>query len=620
MAGIPPQINTDPGTPAREWAQSTTTAAFARTEPAPALPGSNNANVEPTTGGVSIGAAGDAQKGAAAFAPAPTSSDGAQKGPFDPSFTQGGVPGAYPVTPGDHDPTRQMSASETAQAAVEQASTFVQSAANTAAQYIPQSVKDTVSSYMPTSSATATMSTARASEHDIEHTTSFPTKELSGAGNRERVGGVGSLPGPVNESAVPKLPEERHNDERYITAAGAAATVAGGAYALKDRVMGSVPSQDQARQTAQETAENVKQTAQSTAQNVKQSVPGMQSHSTAVAPSTLPAHEPFGARPGEFSSGAGALPGHQSEANVALLPEESAHPQFDSGAVATHAQAGLKPSEEPHGNEASTGAMRHVAGVGALVGDRSEEGVARLPDERSSTDVSKVGSAKSNAGVGAVVGGRDDTGKQSVKGVSASDKPPAPPAKDGESEKKATPAVTGHKGAPNKLPGDPGTGRFTSESPEDFQSHDTRTDLLNANPKPRAHALGGDRSQWGNVPMNGSAARKDRDYDGSGYDTNYHPAEMHPLQEGSKDPSEHAAEGEKSLGATQADASRPSEEQRPPHSGDASSGQQQKQHKVGFMEKMKGEAKVLIGKVERKQEKVEEGQRIKTGEAKPTQA
>ena len=59
------------------------------------------------------------------------------------------------------------------------------------------------------------MSTARASEHDSEHTTSFPTREITGAGTREHVGGVGSLPGPVNESAVPKLPEERHTDEIF---------------------------------------------------------------------------------------------------------------------------------------------------------------------------------------------------------------------------------------------------------------------------------------------------------------------------------------------------------------------------------------------------------------------
>ena len=39
-----------------------------------------------------------------------------------------------------------------------------------------------------------------------------------------------------------------------------------------------------------------------------------------------------------------------------------------------------------------------------------------------------------------------------------------------------------------------------------------------------------------------------------------------------------------------------------------------KAKKAGFMAKMKGEAKVLLGKVEGKKEKVEEGQRIKAGE------
>ena len=122
-----------------------------------------------------------------------------------------------------------------------------------------------------TSSATKTMNTARASEHDAEHTTSFPSSEVTGASTGERVGGVGSLPGFVNESAVPKLPHERTDDERYITAAGAAAAVAGGAYALKDKVIGSAPSQDQAKQTVQETAQKVQNTAQSTAQTAKQS-------------------------------------------------------------------------------------------------------------------------------------------------------------------------------------------------------------------------------------------------------------------------------------------------------------------------------------------------------------
>ena len=41
-----------------------------------------------------------------------------------------------------------------------------------------------------------------------------------------------------------------------------------------------------------------------------------------------------------------------------------------------------------------------------------------------------------------------------------------------------------------------------------------------------------------------------------------------------------------------------------------------KKQKVGFMTKMKGEAKILIGRVEGKKghDKVEEGQRMKAGE------
>ena len=93
---------------------------------------------------------------------------------------------------------------------------------------------------------------------------------------------------------------------------------------------------------------------------------------------------------------------------------------------------------------------------------------------------------------------------------------------------------------------------------------------------------------------------------------------MHPREEDYNEPSDHAAEGEKSLGATQADQTRPAEEQHPPHVGDSQDqkdkGQKEKEKKASFMAKMKGEAKVLIGKLEGKPEKVEQGQRMKSGE------
>ncbi|RDX52680.1 hypothetical protein OH76DRAFT_1480304 [Lentinus brumalis] len=613
MSGIPPQLDTSPGTPSQDWARSTTTAAFSRAEPAPALapgaipPSSSNppqiaaptlapGSVPPTTEGVSISSASDANKGT-----------------FDPEM----VPGAYPVTPGDQDPTRQTSLKEVTQTAAGhatnlagQASNLVSSAAHTAAQYLPQGVVDTVSSMMPTSSATPTMNTARASEHDAEHKTSFPSSEVTGASSGEHVGGVGSLPGFVNESAVPKLPHERTDDERYITSAGAAAavtsaasTVAGGVYTLKDQVVGSAPSTEQAKQTAQGAAQTVQNTAQSAAQTAKQTLPGTgtKSHNTAVTASTLPAHEPFGAQPGDHSLGVGSLPGTQSETNVALLPEESAHPQYDSGAIDTRAQVNLKPSEESKGNEASFGAARHVAGVGALVGDRSEEGVARLPDEQRTQD---------------------------FKPSTTSEKAPVPPMKDIPAAKQEV-HPSGNKDLPNKnqLRGDPGTGHFAAktqggEVERDEEVDSTQADQLHATLRPRAHAFGGERAWWGDVPLNGERARAeldadadDRDYrprgEGTGYDTDYHPAQIHPREEHYKEPSDHAAEGEKS------DAVHTPDQQRQPNATAASG---HKKEKASFMDKMKGEAKVLIGKIEGKHEKVEQGQRMKSGEAKSGQA
>ena len=67
--------------------------------------------------------------------------------------------------------------------------------------------------------------------------------------------------------------------------------------------------------------------------------------------------------------GMGALPGNESQLHIVRLPEESLHSQYHSGNVDTAAQVCMKLSEELHGNEATTGDMRRVGGVGALVGD-----------------------------------------------------------------------------------------------------------------------------------------------------------------------------------------------------------------------------------------------------------
>ena len=77
----------------------------------------------------------------------------------------------------------------------------------------------------------------------------MPSTELTGHGSREHVGGAGALPGPITESGVTKLPDERNNSWEVPTAAGAAAavtaTAAGATAAVKS--------------TAQDTTEQVKQ-------------------------------------------------------------------------------------------------------------------------------------------------------------------------------------------------------------------------------------------------------------------------------------------------------------------------------------------------------------------------
>jgi hypothetical protein len=108
-----------------------------------------------------------------------------------------------------------------------------------------------------------------ASENDIQHTTSMPSTELTGAGTGERVGGVGALPGSLAESSVTKLPEER---------AGTAipATVAGATVAMTEVARNAAATATQtaqgATESATETAKGVATTATETAKGTTETV------------------------------------------------------------------------------------------------------------------------------------------------------------------------------------------------------------------------------------------------------------------------------------------------------------------------------------------------------------
>lgn len=244
--------------------------------------------------------------------------------------------------------------------------------------------------------------------------------------------------------------------------------------------------------------------------------------------STVPSRELFGAQPGDHSSGAGALPGFQDEPHVARLPEESAHPQYDSGPMDTAGQLSLMPSEEMSGNESAVGDARHVDGVGALIGGRDESSVALAPDERAG-----LAASSTTTGTGTVTQPKDQA--------------PSQPREEHKDQPSASAQKSGHHGLPNKvssspskslslngwmdgrwlhkqlgadehmLPGDPGTGRFTCLSlgnhGEEKKPCETQANLLSATLRPRAHALGAERANWGTVPLNGDAAREELDTD-----------------------------------------------------------------------------------------------------------
>lgn len=587
MSGIPPQVQAQLGTPATEWAVKTTTAL----EPEPGTP--NAFSVNPTTqqlfeeknmrpGGVVT----------ETFTSSAVSTPGNE------------FPGAYPnekemrPAPGESIVnTVTETAGKVAQSVSDTAQTYLPMAAERVGQYLPKSVADTMSTYIP---GVNPQGTVIASEHDTTHTTSLPSTELMGAPAREHVGGVGALPGAVNESAVPKLPEERSGNQ-IPTLAGAAVT-------------------------AKETAQQATYTTQRTAEHAKNRLTDT---STAVTGSTLPTRELDGAKPYEHSSGAGALPGSWNEPAVAALPDEGARgiTNATSASVGTHArtfgQATLPSHDDDwrgDGHQAD-GGVEHgqvSGGVGSLPGHKDEQGVAVLPDERNASGMGKWEPSHSDSSRPLTSGAlnpslvAEDTAMADaaraagVKSADSRAKPTPPPKEETKQEKKAE--------------GKAGAAAIGAAVGEDFaKKEDQKQD---AKKEKKDSKLG----------ESGKANK------GTGYDTDYHPSAIHPLdadyskereqQEKEKEQGEgKEPEGEKQnekplTGAKHADSKQASHASGTGSATDHDDDQHdEKTKKASFMQKMKGEAKILLGKVEGKKghEKVEEGQRLKAGES-PTSA
>ncbi|KAI0092221.1 hypothetical protein BDY19DRAFT_928909 [Irpex rosettiformis] len=557
MSGIPPHLDVEPGTPVGEWAVKTTSALQSETAET-----ANASSMNPTT--AQLLEEKSTHPGTTAET-STTSNDSTPGSEF---------PGAFPnkqskPVGSEITDTVTQTANKVAQAVTQTAQVYVPAAAEKIGQYMPKSVADKMSEYIPGMSNP--QGTVRASEHDILHIKSMPSTELTGAHAGEHVGGVGSLPGSLGERSVTKLPDERMETATPATVAGAAVA---------------------ATETAKGTAEEAQSTAHDTMDRIMHG-----GHSTAVTASTVPSRELEGAKPGDHSSGVGALPGSLNEPGVAILPDErrhsghGAHPGHKGkhGAAVhpnEHLAGEIGPSLAAQGTPSKTGETTHLAEPAR------QEGIASHQPRQSETKEEKKEEEKAGAAaVGAAVG------EKAVKDEHAKD------------QEKET-----------------GAGPLNKHQHEEMQA-----DLRHVNLTPRIHALGLKGEHWAGKDPGSERYRRGEDIDlaeGDMYQTDYHPAALHPLdadyskepkveRDRRRDPAGEKEQEKPLTGASHADSKMAS------HAGGTSTATEEteKAKKVGFMTKMKGEAKILLGKVEGKKghEKVLEGQRIKAGETTTAQ-
>jgi hypothetical protein len=326
----------------------------------------------------------------------------------------------------------------------------------------------------------------------------------------------------------------------------------------------------------------------------------------------MPTSEPTGAGTREHTAGAGALPGRVNEEGVAVVPDEH---KTDSSATAagkmTYAReaavgaAAAAAATASHGAEqakqSATGipagtsmpttekegiaSREHVSGAGPLPGKVGEAGVAVLPDERNRT---------------AVAPREPSLPTQETQGM-----------REGE-----------HAGGVGALPGS-----ITEAGVAALPKESTTTA-----PAPTASAVSEDKA-----PASGDVktASKGLPNKGDGYGEGYHPAELHPPEAdysnvkttegelrgtGVEKSAEGTAGQDSHPGGTQdrsttANTDNVTKEAKyAAHNVDSATGSPSSPtSKPKLMSKIKGELKVIAGKVSGNKDKVAEGQSLKSG-------
>jgi len=270
---------------------------------------------------------------------------------------------------------------------------------------------------------------------------------------------------------------------------------------------------------------------------------------------SLPSTELKGAQPSEHTGGVGALPGNVSESSVALLPEEREKINEEPLSTATRQRGDtIKPS---------------VSGGNDEPREPEKELEAKIPRE--------ISSSKIEPGVSQPLGisGTDvESQKQKTKNQEATDQGKAVGVADsgaaGAAATGAEETKTDTEGS--KLPSQQlGPGKSTSQ-------YD--------------HARGKEEVQT--APANKSEG---------GYGGNYHPAQLHPAPMGAG-----ATEYQSTTGDTQQAVT-----DLPPKTTGTKVESVGSEKKPGFITMVKGEMKILAGKMSGDGHKVEEGKKLVHG-------
>ncbi|KAG0701656.1 hypothetical protein DFH29DRAFT_925718 [Suillus ampliporus] len=324
---------------------------------------------------------------------------------------------------------------------------------------------------------------------------------------------------------------------------------------------------------------------------------------------SLPSSELKGAQPREHVGGVGSLPGNISESSVALLPDERANKSAQTPVILE------KDESQTQGDNQEKSA---TFPVGAAVVAGKPKSSIPSKDPSSQAQSSQYGSQT------------DPQQLDTVPTTQQTDQHPATlseprPVSDENTTKHGVPEGQGEttesKAATTAVEGGAiGAGESAKKAGFDDKARDkkeipARGEEAGVYHQKEAQQPGGEKSTknkgvenaqgavgeaTGHKSSNEGVKHTEKVGTGAGgHDTDYHPAKLHPPRTG-----ESADLAEAQSGSPVSSTSAPA----------ASMSDSPKDRRVSFLDKVRGEAKIIVGKMSGKEGKVQEGKRIMHGE------